>query len=1463
VTQTPPPTFGIVEDSDEDFAAFARVVEQLAPESRLTRWPRAEATLDALAAQADVDFPRILIVDLSLPGIDGCELVRRLRENAATRKLPAFILSGSSRQYDIDRCYQAGANAYLTKPSSSAELAALVHMLLQSLALFRQPTPLQCGPLEFDTDPQAALTEFGSQYERRLVAERNAERAARRRAEDLQRIASRVSSSVTAHQVHEAVRGELIGSALVQHAEFVQATAATAPPGGATFATDREGGGCGILPVVSPSGVVLAYLRVQAEHEFDEDQRGFLSQAADLTGRGLDRIARAATAARRTTSPSDLPIDRWLREALARELRHAARDHRELTVVVVDIDHFDRLMQHHGAVVADRALLRVCDAWRTAGHDLLSRNGAEAFVALLPGLDLRRAGSLAAEVRRKTPVPVSFGIAEWDGGESASRLLSRADAALAERRRSQADEQLALSGRDRTARSPSPNNHRRRRSRLHTPRRRQYRGKGNVIMSESEPTNQRVQVTRQRGRVSKPSHVRRAIVAVGASAIVLVSAGVAYATTDIFGRNQVGTEYASGIQVSDDQIIKPLGDRLVTQTGKFMGSTVSPNGRYLAATSTDKSVALQVFDLSSYKQIWSVGTAAGVSQKFANTSVGQEGPTYSPDGQYLWVPEKDAVSRFPVTSDGTLGAPATFAIPKVGGHSALVGQIKYSPDGSTVYAAINGQNTVVALDPVSGAVERTWEVGTAPRELAFVGDKLYVTNEGGRRAKPGETTLDSYGTAVPADGYYGTSTTGSVSVINTSNASAPVGSIAVGLHPTALFVQPGVVRGRGRNTKQSASAVFVANTNSDTISVINPAIDKVVQTIATDPWPSSDTGYAPTSIAMGQDDHLLVTLGRANAVAVYRYNGKPQEPVDYVGLLPTDYYPATIASVGRQVVVTNTRGIDARGPALTFNKGQGTTVAVGHGTHSTTASLTRFTLPRDRDIARIYTGTVFAQNGWGKHDVQQSQGRPATPAPVPARVGDPSPIKHVFLLVKENRTYDQVYGDMSEGNGDATLAQFGATVTPNQHALAKQFGLYDNTYDVGTNSAEGHNWLMQGDNPEYTESSAGEYTRSYDTEEDVLGHQRSGFLWTAVQDAGNTARNYGEFEYTEGKPSGSWQQYYCASQSVEAGGDPAQLLTPELKGDYGSVIPSLNAIADHQSPPFDTAIPDIYRYQIWKQDFEQHGPANLNMMWLSSDHTGGTADPRAQVADGDLAVGKIADTISHSKYWKDSVIFVVEDDSQDGADHVDGHRAPIQIISPYAQHGVVDSTYYSQINMVRTIEQILGAQPLNQRVAAATPLYGAFTSKPDLTPFAAVPNQVPLTEGVATPPACGLDTPDQGSTGTTPPATTTPATTTPATTTPATTTPATTTPATTTTATTPQQTAVPADAGAIATAWTRWLRGQHTTGNGAVPDYANPEQMNRYTWYAAHDWKVPYPGDRTIYLPSKVPGASIPSPDTN
>ncbi|WP_431245638.1 alkaline phosphatase family protein [Leifsonia xyli] len=920
-------------------------------------------------------------------------------------------------------------------------------------------------------------------------------------------------------------------------------------------------------------------------------------------------------------------------------------------------------------------------------------------------------------------------------------------------------------------------------------------------------------------------------------ALALLGGGIAAASTIALGQHQVGQDYPGGEQVSANQLIQPLGSRLMTPFGKLMGSTVSPDGRYLAGTSADRSVDLQVFDLDSYKPVAAAGTLAATafataasnagygSMKYlpiSDGTVGQEGPAFSPDGKFLFEPVATGIIRYPFNADGSLGAGTKIVIPNsAAGQEALTAGMAFSPDGSTLYAAVNGQNTVVAIDPAAGTITRTFAVGIAPRQLTFVGSHLYVSNEGGRQAVAGDTTMDSYGTAVPADTNLGTSTTGSLSVIDTANPASPAASIPVQLHPTALHLD--------------GTTLYVANTNSDTVSVVDTRSNAVVQTFATQPWASSTTGYQPTGITQ-QGDRLLVSLGRANAIAVYKIDRKdPRDPASFIGLLPTDYFPENVAAVKGGIVVTNTRGIDARGPGVTVDKGAGVPVVTGHGTHSTTASLTKFALPSDKDIQK-YTAAVFAQNGWNGSSVKQAQGEDQPVNAIPKRIGDASPIKHVFLVVKENRGYDQLFGDMKQGDGDPSLTQFGQTVTPNQHALASQFGLFDNTYDIGTNSAEGHNWLMQGDNPAYTETSVGEYTRSYDTEEDVLGHQRSGFLWNSVQAAGKSAKNFGEFEYGEGKPAGAtWQQYYCAAQDVMAGGSPAQLFDPSIKWNSSSVIPSLNAISDPNAAPFDLAVPDIYRYETWKQDFEKNGPSNFNMVWLSSDHTGGTADPKAMVADNDLALGKIVDEISHSQYWKDSAIFVAEDDSQDSADHVDGHRAPIQVISPYAVHGKTVSTFYSQINMVRTIEQILGAQPLNQKLAAATPMTDAFTNKPDLTPYTSVANQVPLTEGVVTKPACGYDT--LGKTGAEADAINAQA---------------------------AKESAIPDSEKAVAAKWQKWAGKQHftgTAGHPAIPDYDNPELMNRWTWYQTHHWTSAYPGDAKIYGPDEVPGIAPGSTD--
>ncbi|MBD0742563.1 bifunctional YncE family protein/alkaline phosphatase family protein [Streptomyces sp. CBMA152] len=899
-------------------------------------------------------------------------------------------------------------------------------------------------------------------------------------------------------------------------------------------------------------------------------------------------------------------------------------------------------------------------------------------------------------------------------------------------------------------------------------------------------------------RIGRRVGRRTPLATAGIAAVALALAGTAFAQTTQFGTDQVGQVTRQGQVVSSDQYIAPYGSRLVINNGKIMSSTVSPDGTHLAASVADGGMALDIVNLKKGKVQQLIGDSASADLRISGNDVGQEGPTYSPDGKQLWLGQTDGYTKFTVKPDGSLATPVSVKIPADGLKHALVGAAAFSPDSSTVYAAVNGQNRVVALNATTGAVQQSWTVGNAPRDIVKVGSKLYVSNEGGRPAKPGDTTINSYNTPVPADPVTAATTTGTVSVIDLAHPTAAVASIDVGLHPTALYARKG--------------ALFVANTSTNDVSVIDTAKNKVVQTISTKPWPEASVGYEPNAVTFSRDGRLLVTLGRANAVAVYRYT-TPQEPVSYVGLLPTDYFPAQIATVGNEVWVSNTRGIDARRPAN----------SAGHGTHDTTSSLQRFLLPKD-SVIKSETAKVFQQNGWTAGSVAAGKGH-AQPVPVPVRLGDPSTIKHVFLIVKENRTYDQVYGDMPQGNGDPALTEFGENVTPNQHALARQFGLYDNTYDIGTNSAEGHNWLMQADDPEYTESQAGEYERSYDTEDDALGHQRTGFLWTGAQAAGKSVRDFGEFHQFLTKPAdASWQNLYCDTKNMRSTGqDTAYPLTSS------SPIPSLNAVSVPGFAKFDTSVPDIYRYEIWKRDFEKHGPANLNMFWLSSDHTGGPPSAAAQVADNDLATGRLVDTISHSPYWKDSAIFVVEDDSQNGLDHVDGHRAPIQIISPWAKHGAVDSHYYSQITMIRTIEQILGTHPMNQKDSAASPMAAAFTSKPDFTPFTALPNRTSLTAGLTTPPTCGEDK----AAAQNPRAAVVPS------------------------------AKVPADKQQLAAQWETWKSHQRLTGPDARPDFANPEQMNHFTWYETHGWTKPYPGENKIYAPKDVPGAYIPSAEND
>jgi YVTN family beta-propeller protein len=939
------------------------------------------------------------------------------------------------------------------------------------------------------------------------------------------------------------------------------------------------------------------------------------------------------------------------------------------------------------------------------------------------------------------------------------------------------------------------------------------------------------------------------------------TAGVFAFAYNPFSDQQVGQSYANGVLLPTNQWISPLGSRLFQDNARIITSSISPNGQYLAAlTWNDYDTTLTIVNLttgaSTASDIYNGFTLpAGAADPYANEdgTVSSDPPVWSSDGASIWVSQTDYLDKFSFdpstmataqTADiwlcGQGSASPSDAGPGCDSYGPGVANGAYIPsgaalsaDGSKLYVAFNGANTLGVIDTATNTLIQQIPVGNAPRQVVISADgkTAYVSNEGGRPANTSDFTNLSDGTPIVASKSTGAATTGTVSVVDLATGKE-VKEIPVGLQPTALY--------------QDGSTLFVANSNDDSMSVIDERTNQVAQTVNTNPVPGATVGSYANAISMSDPHHVLVSIGRDNAIAVYDYYGAYAR-MHLEGLIPTDWYPVQVQpdSATGKIVVTNDKGIGARGPASTINEGADTSAATGHNTYDDTGSVTTFSMPSSLGDLAANTRTVFRDNAWNQNHAINSGQYDSVPSVIPRQLGEPSPIKHIVVIVKENRSYDQILGDLNEGNGDPALAQFGAEVTPNAHALADRFGDLDNFYDEGTLSADGHNWIVQAEANDYVEKEFGAFYRSYPSQGgDALAYQRDGFLWNAAQNAGLSVQNFGEYIYNPySLPSNApeWDQWYAESQWMEDGhqgiepiSDPCQYTKVQ------SDIPSLQAISDPCFPNFQLAIPDQYRVDEWLPTFqhdEQTGQMpSLSLMWLMTDHTGGTGvnggastepDPVAQVADNDLAVARVVDEISHSKFWKSTAIFVDEDDTQNGVDHVDGHRAPTLVISPYSKPGV-DDQYYTQLNMVRTIEQILGIKPMNQEDGSAEPMYSAFTDRPNLAPFNLTPNIVPLTLG-----APGY------------PSTFTPSS---------------------TTATIAGSKAqlspegvVPADMKSVYASWMGWMATQDARGKFSGPDRVNPEQLNRLDWYSAHNWKVAYPGDSKIYRPGQVPGRNLPA----
>ncbi len=661
------------------------------------------------------------------------------------------------------------------------------------------------------------------------------------------------------------------------------------------------------------------------------------------------------------------------------------------------------------------------------------------------------------------------------------------------------------------------------------------------------------------------------------------------------------------------------------------------------------------------------------------------------------------------------------------------------------------------------------------------------------------------------------------------------GSISTGLHPTGMAFW--------------GKSLLVANAYSDSISVIDTTINKEARRInlglpiaVPGEWQSA-YGAGPNSIAVDAKRGIAyVALYNANAIAVVDLRDGESNPVR--GMIPVGYAPSSVVldAPDNALLVANDKGIGSTGipPQNSFGTYRGVS---SYNTHQDLGTVSIVPVP-DRRALEAMTHQVFQNNHWdlAENIWSASGGDPhAKPATIPEKIGDPSKIKHVFVIIRENRTYDQILGDVAGGNGDPSLAVFGdnamsGPVTPNAHALVQRFPLLDNFYDPSRQSADGHNWIVQAMAPYSDDIQSPDWLRDYPSNGgDAIAYQKKGHLWDVAAKAGISFKNYGEYiEFnTFLTPTGStteplWIDFYNDTMAYESGAEN-QLYNYQTVSSH-SPLPNLINNTVQNYPQFDLGIPDQFRVDIWKQDFAKdlaNGTVpQLEFMWISSDHTGGPPTGPAMQADNDLALGRFVEIISHSPVWKDSAIFIEEDDAQNGVDHVDGHRSPGYIISPYVrQDGFVDSHYYSQVNMTRTIEQILGLTPMNQNDLVASPMKTVFLDHPpaqNFEPWTHVANGIPLNTGVS-------QTPTQPIPAASPAV---------------------------------KSQAIATENPAVKALRASWMKkkAQIFAGKYQKPDSEEVDTVNHLTWYEATNFTRPYPGEKKVLPASafnrKAPAAS-------
>jgi YVTN family beta-propeller protein len=953
---------------------------------------------------------------------------------------------------------------------------------------------------------------------------------------------------------------------------------------------------------------------------------------------------------------------------------------------------------------------------------------------------------------------------------------------------------------------------------------------------------------------SKTNRLRllASLLAAGLGSVALAAAQSVPYPNYVTGPQPAGWPSGSWV-VSSGQVINPAGTQ-VNLGIRVRAKAIALNpkaGSHTAAVLTmgtsasDGNGAVEVFDTNT-------GVVLQNYIPFGHDPSGSySGIAYSADGKYLvFSQDSSHVTIAKVTASGLLQDDAQVSVPPNNSFitcfpnsppaaydnpcgsfytpsTSYPGGVAISADDKSAYALLNQNDTLTKIDLTQTPPVQTTQirVGNAPHSIVVgpFGTTAYISNEGGRAATQGDFQINSAGTEIVADPVVGASITGTVSVVNLASMTVTA-NIATGLHPTGMAF--------------FNLYLLVANTYSDSISVINTLTNKVAWTInlglpiGVPGTGQSAYGAAPNSIAVDAKNGIAyVALYNANAVAVVNLTQGATNPV--LGMIPVGYAPSSVVlnAANNSLIVANDKGIGARDSYETDY------AVTGYNTHQDNGTVSIVPIPTNLELASM-TSQVYENNHWNlTQNIQSASGGSSktAPVPIPAKIGDPSLIKHVFLIIRENRTYDQMLGDVAAGNGDPSLAVFGCgpaqateqttqCVTPNVHALVQRFPLLDNFYDPSRQSADGHQWITEGMAPYADDIQSPDWVRSYPggNAGDALAYQNKGFLFSEAAAAGLPVKIYGEYVENDTflQPNGStnepsWSAFYADSQKFEAGLEPTLYYQNTVQAQ--SSVPAVYNHLVTNFPQFDLGIPDQFRVDIWMQDFNKDVASGtvpaLSILWVMCDHTGGPPTPVAEEADNDLAVGRIIDYISHSNVWSSSAIFVEEDDAQNGVDHVDGHRSPGYIVSPYAvQYGPTQHTYYTQVNMTRTIEQILGLAPMNQFDLVASPMRTAFTlgmpAAKNFAPWTHVPNVIPLTQGVTS------------------------------------------------------DSARPDDSPAVKALRKAWLKKkkQLFAGKLTKPDAEDPDAVNHYNWYMSTGFTRPYPGESKVRPPSEFHNPA-PPPD--